>query len=915
MNLLDLRTVLFSYIVSNAICLMVIASLWLQNRRWAREIGFWVVNYALQFIAVVLIALRGIAPDFLSIGVAGALIVGGTILLFIGLERYTARPGPQRQNAALLAAFILAQLYFTYARPSLPARNFVFSLGLLAICAQAAWLLLRRVDPDARPMVRNAGWIFAAYAAVSLLRIAIDLIVPPSVDFFRMGVYDTLVILTYQMLFIGLTFSLFLMVNRRIFSRLEEDIRARERVEAELKRSEAKFSIAFNNIPDAIVITRLLDGTIIAANNGFVRISEYAQAEAVGKTTLDLNLWTSPADRNRFADELRENGRVLNHRATFRRKSGALLTGLISGELIELEEGVCALNVIRDITDLIDAGESLRISEENYRLLFESASDAILVIGANGQVVEVNPRGCEMFGYARQEFLQRSVRDLLEPADPDRAGAAGSPDGSALESGRHRMRRSDGSRIDVEISSSRFSDGRSLAMVRDISVRKQSEDQVQAAHKTLERLLAEADRSRLALLSMLEDERAAEAEKSILNSRLQILVSAIQDLAVARDLDAVAAAVRAHARKLVGSDGITFVLRDGEHSFYVDEDAIAPLWKGRRFRLEECISGWVIQNGEPALIPDIFRDERIPHDVYRPTFVKSLAMIPIRAHLPLGAIGCYWARHYTPTEDEVRLLQTLADSAARSIENVRLLDELEERVRDRTILLESANRELEAFAYSVSHDLRGPLRAMDGFSAALLSDYPDRLDEQGRHYLNRIQEASRRMGQLISDLLSLSRITRSEFKAQKVNLSAIASEVAAGLKSQEPEREVEFTIPPNLIVEGDVQLLRILLDNLINNAFKFTGRCEQARIELGELGNENGDGKVYFVRDNGVGFDMAYADKLFAPFQRLHSMQEYPGTGIGLVTVQRIVNRHGGRIWPEAALNQGATFYFTLGGE
>ena len=239
--------------------------------------------------------------------------------------------------------------------------------------------------------------------------------------------------------------------------------------------------------------------------------------------------------------------------------------------------------------------------------------------------------------------------------------------------------------------------------------------------------------------------------------------------------------------------------------------------------------------------------------------------------------------------------------------------ELEQRVRERTVQLEAANKELEAFAYSVSHDLRAPLRAMDGFSAALLSDYPDRLDEKGRHYLERIQEASRRMGQLINDLLKLSRVTRTDFNRQPVNLSIVAQQINTNLKAQEPQRQVECEIYPDLIVQGDVQLLKIVMENLLSNAYKFSSPREVAQIQVGVI--EKAGERVFFVRDNGVGFDMEYAGKLFAPFQRLHSMQEFPGTGIGLVTVQRIIHRHGGRVWPESVLNQGTTFYFTLGGE
>jgi light-regulated signal transduction histidine kinase (bacteriophytochrome) len=270
------------------------------------------------------------------------------------------------------------------------------------------------------------------------------------------------------------------------------------------------------------------------------------------------------------------------------------------------------------------------------------------------------------------------------------------------------------------------------------------------------------------------------------------------------------------------------------------------------------------------------------------------------------------------SEENQHILATVAEQLAIAIQNARLYEqvqhhtaELEQRVLERTAQLNAVNHELEAFAYSVSHDLRAPLRALDGFSAALLSQYQGQLDEQGQHYLDRIQAASGRMGQLINDLLNLSRITRREMSRQQVDLSSLAQEIAAELHTSNPQRQVEVVIADEMTVQGDAPLLRIVLENLMNNAWKFTGQQPQAHIEVG-MTQQSGE-CVYFVRDNGAGFDMAYVNKLFAPFQRLHSMQEFPGTGIGLVTVQRIITRHGGRIWTEAAVNQGAAFYFTLG--
>ena len=389
-----------------------------------------------------------------------------------------------------------------------------------------------------------------------------------------------------------------------------------------------------------------------------------------------------------------------------------------------------------------------------------------------------------------------------------------------------------------------------------------------------------------------------------------VLVDAVKQLSLARSVEHIVEIVRRAARQINQSDGATFVLRDGDKCHYVDEDAIAPMWKGLKFPMETCISGWAMLNREAAVIPDIYVDPRIPHDAYRPTFVKSLVMVPIRGEAPIGAIGNYWATEHQATPDEVELIQALADSTSLAFENVTLVQGLESRVQLRTAELEDANRELEAFSFSVSHDLRAPLRAMQGYSDLLAQVSPP-LEGEAATFVQHIRHSARRMNTLIDDMLSLSKLTRAEVRRRPVSIGTMVRDILTGLRDTAPTRQVRTAIDESLVTEADAGLLRLALENLLANAWKYTGKRDDAFIEF--FAEPQSDGRLaYCVRDNGAGFDMAYAQRLFEPFRRMHSEADFPGTGVGLAIVQRVVRKHGGELWAQAAKNRGATFRFTL---
>jgi signal transduction histidine kinase len=287
----------------------------------------------------------------------------------------------------------------------------------------------------------------------------------------------------------------------------------------------------------------------------------------------------------------------------------------------------------------------------------------------------------------------------------------------------------------------------------------------------------------------------------------------------------------------------------------------------------------------------------------------------IQDALPLMGSGAIALGSLTRRHDEYGRLARAIESADKRIlkdaKQIRMHnDTLEETVKLRTVELTASNKELEAFSYSVSHDLRAPLRAIDGFSQALLEDYGDKLDETASAYLKRVRAGAQKMGSLIDDLLQLSRVTRLEMKYARIDLSTLAERIMQGLRADAPERDAEIHIAPDLSATGDAGLLQIMLQNLLGNAWKYTGKMDRALIEFGSLAKDGE--QVYFIRDNGAGFDMRYVAKLFGAFQRLHTEDEFPGTGIGLATVQRIVNRHGGRIWAEGEVGKGSCFYFVL---
>ena len=353
--------------------------------------------------------------------------------------------------------------------------------------------------------------------------------------------------------------------------------------------------------------------------------------------------------------------------------------------------------------------------------------------------------------------------------------------------------------------------------------------------------------------------------------------------------------------------------RDSPLILVVDDDKFTRIHIRQRmqkegYRVEEVSDGEQCLDACTRLHPDIILLDAMMPVMDGFTCCAQLQTLPGRTNTPILMI--------TSLNDSESVDRAFAAGAVDYVTKPIHWPILRQRVRRliktsrATMELELANKELEAFSYSVSNDLRAPLHRISGFAEILIEDYAEQLDLSAKQYLTRMRENVQRMSELIDDLLSLSQVTRSKIYRQSIDLSALAQTIATLLQQTQPERQVEFVIAAGIIINGDRRLLQIVLENLLANAWKFTGKRSQARIEVGVMQYEGQ--QVYFVRDNGVGFDMTYAERLFGAFQRLHSSNEFPGTGIGLATVGRIIHRHGGRVWANGAVGQGATFYFTV---
>lgn len=386
---------------------------------------------------------------------------------------------------------------------------------------------------------------------------------------------------------------------------------------------------------------------------------------------------------------------------------------------------------------------------------------------------------------------------------------------------------------------------------------------------------------------------------------MEKLVTVVQELSLAHDLESVVAIVRKAARELTGADGATFVLRDGDQCYYVEENAIAPLWKGRRFPMSTCVSGWVMNHASPAVIEDIYSDPRVPTEAYKPTFVKSMAMVPIRRASPVGAIGNYWADRHVPTQEEVVVLQTLADTISVAMTNVDLYEQLRQQVemlKEQQELIHGQHDSLAVFTRAMAHDLKEPVRAIEAFSKRI-QDEP----EERQNYFKHIEAASARMGMLLN---TVSQYTQLDDPKVGAHGACSMQDVLAGVKQNLSlliaERGADIQNGPLPQIPANPVHMAQVLQNLVANAIRHNKGQVTVRIEA----EERPDEWLFAVRDNGCGIAARHLEFVFQPFKRLTHDDEC--SGLGLSICRKVIAIYGGKVWCESDSGKGAAFFFTV---
>lgn len=668
---------------------------------------------------------------------------------------------------------------------------------------------------------------------------------------------------------------------REAFDRQREALELRKKTEQERDRSLGRFARIFHISPSPMIAQSARSGMILDVNPAFERCYGYTRAQALGRQ--DTFLWAETDKREAYMDLLFATRRAEQHAARGLRSDGSVFDALISSEMGDDREDKLIITSVHDVSAQNEVMERLRRSEERFSKAFHfSPLNMTISRLSDGSILEVNRAEDRAQGLAREEIKGKTTLEIgswLTPQDREAFVAQLLRDGH-IDAYETRMRHKDGSLVDVRVWAELLDlDGEPCILACTVNISEEKE--------------------REALLLNVARGVAGETGEAFFSALTRHLCEAIgADMVIVGecrgDGRVRSLAVRQNAQS---RPNFTFAIEGTPCARTLQQQDMLICPRGLAEQYPQATS--LIESGCQAYLGKALRD------------ADGTA---------IGVLLAVWREPLELQPDMQALISIFASRAnaelvrlRRDREIQRLNETLEQRVRERTADLQNLNAELDSFAYSVSHDLKSPLRAIDGFTRLLDEEVGTRLTTDERQLLDRVLTSTRRMGSLIDDLLALARVSQGVLERQKVDLSSVALGILQQERLKQPERAIELQIAPGLQAHCDPHLARIVLENLFSNALKYSRTKPRTVIEWGQLPAVGAEPAMFYVRDNGVGFDMAYADKLFKPFQRLHMPSEFEGTGIGLATVRRIIERHGGQITGESQPGQGARFCFSFG--
>ena len=769
---------------------------------------------------------------------------------------------------------------------------------------------------------------------------------------------------------------------------VSRDITERKLIEESLRNSEEKFRKAFFTSPDSININRLKDGMYVAINRGYTQILGYTEEEAIGKTSIELNIWRNPKDRKKLLSLLKAKGSVENLEAAFNAKNGEVRLGLMSATIVNLNNEPHILCFVRDITERALADEKLRKMGRHYQALIEKAPDGIVLIDEIGSFKFISPSARKIFGYGQTEIVDGNPASYTHPEDIFTVLSTLKrvyEDPEFAPTIQYRFLDKSGNWKWVESTFSNLLSDESVKAIvinfREITDRKQAEEEIQKSEAKY-RLLADNmtdtiwlmdTNLKISYISPSVTKIRGFSQDEILSMKIQehitpdSLAKAMEALkdemskvqtdpnynfsrtlelefyrkdgttiwlenrfSLIRDEKGVPVSILGEGRDINERRKIEDSLRKSEEklSFYIKNSPMAVIEWDSEFKITQWtgdsqkIFGWksietigkTILDLNMVFEPDISLVSNTMERLSNGTYNKVISSNR-NYKKDKSIINCEW--YYTVMKDSLGKMRSTMTQVLditerkRAEQEIQLLNQtLENRVNKRTAQLEAANIELEAFSYSVSHDLRAPLRHISGFLNLFLEKNISKLSDEDLEYLNTVTSSANEMTQLIEALLSFSKLNRTELKKTTIETSLLIRQGLQFYDEDIKRRKIELKIGQLHDTYSDLQLMRLVWTNLISNAVKYTANTIKPVMEIGSY--EENNERVFFIADNGAGFDMRYVDKLFGVFQRLHKPRDFEGVGIGLANVKRVISRHGGKCWATGIVGKGATFYFSL---